>query len=232
LWIVAASGCAAPSKPFALSRWGSLREVLHDGKTEAKVRLADVCRSSATVGIGAVAELDGEILILDGEPFVSSVAADGKPTTRTGSSAHVGAAMLVVADVPHWKTVRLDQPVDTAEFDKTIRDAAVGAGVDMHSPFPFVLSGSASALEGHVMHGACPEMGSADESKQPYRLKWTEGREVTLVGIYAENAAGVITHHDSNTHIHALMRGTEPEVAHVERVSFRAGASVRFPTRE
>jgi acetolactate decarboxylase len=209
-----------------------LREVLHEGKTQAKVRIADVSGSKTTIGVGAVEGLNGEIVILDGQAYVSSVGPDGKLITRSGSNADVRAALLITADVPRWQTVSLDSTVGPANFDQTIRDAAIAAGVEVDKPFPFVISGTVASLEGHVINGACPSAGTADAKHQPYHLKLSRACEVTLVGIYADNAAGVMTHHDSKSHVHALTSGQDRIAAHVDHVSLQEGASLRLPARK
>ena len=60
-------------------------------------------------------------------------------------------------------------------------------------------------------------------------VKRCDFESVTLVGIYAENAVGEITHRDSNAHVHVLGHGDKKVVAHVDKVSLRPGASVKFP---
>lgn len=222
--------CTTAPGGFTLSQWGVLREVLHEGKTQAKVQLADVGGSTTVVGVGAVEGLNGELVILDGQTYVSSVGSDGKLITRSGASANVGAALLIAADVPRWRTVSLGSAVNAADFDKTIFDAASAAGVDTSKPFPFVIAGTTSSLEGHVINGACPTAGSANANHQPYRMKLGENDEVTLVGIYAENAAGVMTHHDSKTHVHVLTSEKDRIAAHVDHASLRGGARLRLPT--
>ena len=185
------------------------------------------------MGVGAVEGLRGEILVLDGVPYVSAVGPDGKPVTSTGSAADVAATLLILADVPAWRELPIDRAIDSKEFDTTIRELALRAGVDVQAPFPFVVTGRAMSLEGHVINRACPTAsanGSRDQHA-PHRLAGIHDQEVTLVGFYAESGAGVITHHDSRTHVHVLLREGSPMVAHVESVSLAGGACFKLPYR-
>ena len=86
----------------------------------------------------------------------------------------------------------------------------------------------------HIINGECPTVGSgqsrAGASPEPYRAAH-EVAYGTLVGFYAEGQAGVLTHHDSRTHVHAMLAGEQPLMGHVDAVDLKAGAVVRVPVR-
>ena len=78
------SGASIPSEVRAtgdIQVWGSLRSLMHEGKTEARVALKDVAPGPHAYAVGAVSGLRGEVTILDDDIIVSLGEAGG--TVRT-----------------------------------------------------------------------------------------------------------------------------------------------------
>ncbi|MFM1816848.1 MAG: hypothetical protein RLZ98_3543, partial [Pseudomonadota bacterium] len=77
-WIVMLASCA--SSPQEIEQYGAMREVMREGKTEARVTVCDVASDASMFGVGALEGLGGEVTIDAGEVWVSRVDA-GKPVT-------------------------------------------------------------------------------------------------------------------------------------------------------
>ena len=54
-----------------LSQYGEMRKVLGQGRHDGRVRLGDLTTRSHCYGVGALAELGGEITIVDGQIVVT-----------------------------------------------------------------------------------------------------------------------------------------------------------------
>ncbi len=224
------AGCAIPepvSSPGTVRTWGSLREALRDGQTQARVDVTDIANSSL-VAVGAVAGLDGEITIVDGACYVSRVRGGKIQTVRSN---HVSATILFAAEVRRWKAIEVTEDVAPAAFEAFVTKCAVAAGIDTVDPFPFIVEGELLAMDVHVLAGECPirariqgvPMKSAPAQREFDRVR---GR---LVGIHASQGGGVITHHGSVTHVHTVLRGDEGLTGHCEAVGIAAGAVLRLP---
>jgi hypothetical protein len=66
-----ASACSSTPWNEPVATWGTMREVMHDGRTEGRVRLGDAAAAPDAIGLGALAGLSGEIVILDGAVWTS-----------------------------------------------------------------------------------------------------------------------------------------------------------------
>lgn len=227
----ALAGCAVGGWNGRVERWGGMKEVLHDGKTERRVGLAEVTKEPHVYGVGAVEGLAGEIVILDGEAWVARREGSGVRTARVSGDNDAGATLLVAAGVPRWSGVTLDRSLVTREFEDFL--ATQGETMGLPSPFPFVVTGTLDAVEFHVVDGRCPmgdqqPGGSMTPAAAGATLRGTEG---TLVGFFAEDMAGLVTHHGSRVHVHVLIAGDgpEPRMGHVDSLTVHAGAVVRFP---
>jgi alpha-acetolactate decarboxylase len=209
--------------------WGTLREALREGHTEARVEVDEVA-GPRLVGVGAVAGLDGEITIVDGDCYVSRVRAGEVETVR---SSDVAATLLFAADVSEWRTLEVAKPLAPGALEGFVEAGAAAAGLDTTRPFPFVIEGDLSELEAHVIAGQCPTRAAVSGeplSSPPAYVEYglVRGR---LVGIWASAGGGVITHHGSAVHVHAVVEGDAPFTGHCDAVGVAAGAVLRLPVR-
>ncbi len=230
-WLSANGGCASPVWNGSVRQWGTLREVLHDGNTAGRVRVVEALTKGHGYGIGAPAALAGEILIFDGSVYVARMDGSGDVSLSDEVPPTEEAALLAVAFVPTWSNRSVDHTVPADEFEEFVRDNAIASGLDPSQTFPFVVEGRFGRIQLHILNGRCPFAetdGSQPAETEPYRAELTNvsGR---LIGFFAEHATGVLTHHGSRTHVHALLLHGDPPAGHVDAVQIEAGSIIRFP---
>lgn len=231
LGIAGSCGSSPPARgdevPFArVECWGEMREVLHEGRSHGRVRLRDVLEPG-TWGVGALAELAGEITVLDGEATLA-VVREGAVELRAPRGADF-AALLVLSTVEGWRRVELPQACRLGDLELVVARALERAGYDpAAAPVPLRIEGSFDQLDLHVIAGACP---LADPDGAP-PWRWSgAGARGTIVGIHAEGAAGRLTHHGRASHLHAVVEGVEGErvSGHVEELALGADAVLFLP---
>lgn len=217
--VVLAASCAAPgsSKGTAL-QFGAMREVMRDGRVEPRVRLDELDLTAGSVGVGAVAQLEGEITIVDGIAHVTR-APEGRPEP-VADTGPVRATLLTFAN-PAWRAPReIAVELDEASLASIAAKAGTFASVDA--------TGAALDLQLHVTRGACPH-GTTTPATEPWRWSAPAGARVQLVGFFAPGRAGTLTHHGTAFHLHAVV--TMPDGStmngHVDSFRLAPGASVR-----
>jgi len=225
------AACATSSAPTAsagtVQSWGTLREALRDGQTGARVDVSSVL-GPGMVGVGALADLDGEVTIVDGRLLVSRVR-DGR--VESTSSGEVQATILAASYVSEWQAVMVNQDVAPSELDRFVAAQAEMAGLDTGEPFPFVIKGELQDLRVHVLAGECPiraRMLGAEMKSKPYESHFAR-IDGLVVGIYARDSGGELTHHGDDTHVHAIVSSEVEFTGHVETVGVAAGAVLRLP---
>ena len=84
------------------------------------------------------------------------------------------------------------------------------------------------AVEWWGLSICAPGAGTPPPGKEPVtrREAFTFG---TLVGFWARDGAGTITHHGTRVHAHVLVRSDTPYTAHVDTVRVGAGSVLRIP---
>lgn len=200
--------------------WGSMREALRDARSEARIRLSDAAVGTS-VGVGALAGLAGEVTILDGRALVARAAPDGTcQITDADDDDH--ATLLVTASVPAWRSLPLPDCPDYAALDAAIGSVLRSHGFDPGRATPVRIRGRAANATYHVIAGACPIANPT--GTPPWRFQGPLA-QVELVGIYAEGAAGRLTHHVHTSHLHLVADG---HMGHLDDIDLRS-ATLQLP---
>jgi len=225
-----ASGCVPRTR--VVEQHGTMKEVLRDGRTEPRFDLEEIEAGSGVVAVGAMADLQGEVTILDGVAVISRVRAGALESSGAGPGDR--ATLLILARVEEWVGVVLDGegPLEGAALEDAIERSAGEAGSNLANPFPFVIEGVMREADWHVINGACPMATPAGAmgDRSPWREHGGAGSAGRLVGFFARDSEGVMTHHGSRVHMHVLFRRADGVVTgHVDQVAVEAGATLRLP---
>jgi alpha-acetolactate decarboxylase len=217
------AACSAPGWDGRVERWGTLRAVMRDGDKGGRVVVEDVVRPSS-VGLGALAGLEGELLVLDGFAWAGRSASSGTSVERvTGEDE---AALLFLAEVPRWRTATLIIATQAETFSPHAYGAVYGARAP--STIPVVFHGKLTDVEAHVLAGRCP-YASGDTSGEDPVVRTFAKANGTLVGFWTQEPPGELTHHGSSLHWHVLLDEPERFVGHLDRGRLLAGGSVSVP---
>lgn len=225
LLLVGLPGVLAAGQPSLTVDWqGSLRAV-HHGEASATITISDLGDLSGVSAVGPVADLDGEITLLDGQVFVTRLR-DGELVTRADADAP--AAFLVWARVDGWQDpVALGASLaDHTELEQRVETLARSAGVDVSKPFPFRIEGVVDAMAWHVLSPLEPGHSDGHHLDAALKLK-TEDEPVELIGFFSRSHQGVFTHRDAHAHIHVVT--DDRHTGHVDAIALEEGATIRFP---
>jgi alpha-acetolactate decarboxylase len=211
-----------------------MHDVMGEGHSEGRVQLAKLTSKPHMYAVAALEGLKGEITLFDSSPTVTDVSADSQLAAVDEKDAQ--ATLLVGAYVSSWKEQSLAQATPAENFDKTMRDEGSKAGLDVSKPFVFRAEGEFTNVRVHVLNGACPMhakmMGiEIPKDKQPYESEYKTIRG-KLVGIYAENSVGTLTHPGQSTHVHLIYKDPSSGrmvTAHVEKIGLPKGAVIDLP---
>jgi acetolactate decarboxylase len=228
---LASGGCATSAT--TVKQYGTFRDVMRGGHREARLSLEDAAGMKDAVAIGAVEGLQGEITILDGNVWVARRDGDRLRVTGPELVSSDKATFLTLARVGRWQNVALNANGGGADraLEGQIEATARQHGIDTTKPFPFVIEGTATEIEMHVINGSCPFGGEpATMDTEPWRRKSQLPVRATIVGVFAADSAGVMTHHETSIHAHALLElDGRMATCHVDRVSMGPRATLRIP---
>lgn len=225
-------GSANSNRQPQVKQFGTMREVMREGKTEARIRLADVLATPNAMAVGALEGLHGEVTIVDGEVWVSRVGRDGElQVTGPEASDADSASLLTLGHIAKWHGTTIESAVSGRELEVLIEQVAKTAGIDTRKPFPFRIEGKLTRIEFHVINGYCPiATDPATEEKKPWRWSSSEPVNVVIVGFYAPNAVATMTHHGTSIHAHAIATVNGRRLnGHVDSVVVEPGMTLFVP---
>ena len=230
----ALSSLAQESWDGTLVQYGTMHEAIGQQHHQGRVMLNTLVDQPHFFGVAAVEKLEGEITVFDSDATITGVTADGKLESIRGQD--IQATLLIGAYVPAWTEYQVESDTPPAGFDDRIRDAAVKAGIDVSKPFVFTVEGEFSDVRMHVINGACPMHARMRKIEISKEQKPFEGEFETirgrLVGVYASDAVGELTHPDTSTHVHLIFEDSvsgETATGHVEQVGLAKGAVLKLP---
>lgn len=130
---------AESDRPFNFSFYGNFSQMMRHGNVSGKIALVSIPSGAGVYGVGALADLQGEILIWDGQILVS-------PGASTSGSIQLPqaddqAALLVTAQVKEWEQIQAPNNMTQQAFEKFVVDSAGARGIDVNQPFPFLSIG-------------------------------------------------------------------------------------------
>ena len=208
--------------------WGAMKAVLRDGETQGRVSLTEVLGPNA-VAVGALQGLAAEITVVDGVTHLAEVTEAGSGLELNVRAPAEGeqATLLVLAHVESWTEHSLPNVSELDELERAVRDIAEAQGINIRKPFPFKVRGTASHLHVHVLNHSCP---IADpDGPDPWTFDGVD-EDVVLVGFYASDAAGVLTHHGQSSHIHAVIQA-QGVSGHLDSIGLSERARLFLPAK-
>ncbi len=223
----------------------AMRNIMWKGEIGASVMLDTLYSGGVWYGIGPMAELRGEITVLDGVVYTSQVDSMGSLFVRVadfsspassdssaGSRAHypdgavreseqnaVGAPFFVHCGEVDWVRYNLPESITSMEGVEAFLDAEFS---HVEAPFPYMVKGFWDAVDLHAVN--LPEgssVSSPDEAHQgltPYKIYDLDG---TGLGFYSRKHQAVFTHHDTHMHTHFISENKR-WMGHLDGAQFRA----------
>lgn len=204
--------------------------MMHHGDISAKADLNDLANLPHVYALGAVENLKGEVLILDGQPFITSVE---NGTATLDSSFEKKATLLVWAQVENWVDVPVPSGVRSFEqFEDFIKKAANDKGLDSNTPFPFMLEGTGKSIDWHIINWKDGDTEHSHEKHINSGLHGTlENIPLDIFGFYSSHHRSIFTHHTTNIHAH-FKRDKAPFAGHADDLELGEGMILKLPITE
>lgn len=211
-----------------------MREALAQGKSEARVDLTDLTKKPHLYAVGAAEGLKGEIAVIDGH-VITTQATNSNLIDDTSKTPSTKATYLVGDYVDSWKTTLTGKSSTIAELEKLIEETASKNKLPKGKPFLFKIEGKAETADLHVIRGACPMHArmkkiELSDAQKPFEAK-LKMSDVQIIGVFAKNRVGDLTHPATSIHAHVVYTGPSGQKinGHIEDLVMAEGASVSVP---
>ena len=209
--------------------FGALKNMMHKGDLSAKVTLDELKDMNHLYALGAVENLKGEVLILDGTPSISYVEGnDSLKTMMIDSSFEKNACLLVIASVEEWESINIPNSIVTYEdFEVYVAKTASENGINTDEPFPFMIEGNAKSFDWHVIDWPEGDMEHSHEKHIHSGLYGTlENQPVEMLGFYSDKHHAIFTHHTTNMLVHVK---SDKAIGHADDFTLGKNMILKLP---
>lgn len=212
---------------FEMKWEGKLSTVHRDGDSSPCIHLKDFSDSTNFYALGPLAGLRGEITILNCVPSIARINGE---TIQINHDFDVEAPFLVYARVSHWKSVPIDQSVQSLpDLDQWLFSAAKDIGItDRTEAFPFKITTAQSEIDFHIISNQEPGYKISKPHHELMKFFELKSKPVTLIGFFSKSHAGVFTHHGQWTHIHVVSQDGKKS-GHVDSLVLGSDAVLYLP---
>ena len=202
---------------------GAMKKVMRTGQLQGTFNLASISNEKHIYGLGPIEYLKGELLIVDGKSYASTVTSDS--TMSVEETFQVKAPFFVYTSVENWEEFSLPNEVQTIPQLETYLNKVTK---NLKKPFVFKLSGLIKTATIHVVN--LPEgtkVRSHEEAHQGLVDYNLINEPVDIIGFFSTKHQGVFTHHDSYLHMH-LITADKMKMGHLDNVKFKKDAIKLF----
>lgn len=216
-------------KSYVVQYKGALKNMMHKGDISAKADVKDLEQIEHVYALGAVAELKGEILILDSKPFIS-YSKDNQ--VQISNSFDYKASLLVYSSVIAWDAFPIPNNISTYEdLEAFVQKTARKNGIDTNEPFPFKLSGEAASINWHVINW---KEGDTEHSHEKHITSGPHGSldnvTIDVLGFYSNSHHAIFTHHTTNMHLHVKTKDNKI-AGHLDGIELGEGMVLYLPSK-
>ncbi len=220
LLIIAFLGCSSKKQESGLNGTSpdikivsEMKNVMWKGELGSSINLDTIQGKTGLYGLGPKSYLTGELLIIDGESYKSTVISDS--TMRVIKSFDVSAPFFVYTHIKEWDEFEIPLNIKSIkDLEKFVDDKTS----KYKRPFAFKLKGKVLKALIHVQNlpigtkASSPQ--EAHQGQVNYELKYEESE---IVGFFSTKHQGVFTHHDSFLHMHLITKD-KSKMGHLDEV--------------
>jgi len=192
---------------------GEMRNVMWKGELGGVIKLETISSKRNLYGLGPIEYLKGEIMVLDGITYTSSVVDETKMLVKTKEE--VSAPFFAYSNIKEWSQVEIASSVKNLQSLETFLNQHFSS-IDV--PFFFKLEGLFKNAEIHIVNlPAGSKVKSPQEAHQGqvnYKLSKGNG---TLLGFFSRKHKAIFTHHDTFMHIHLITKERD-KMGHLEHI--------------
>lgn len=210
----------------AVEHYGVLKEIMREQKIGANVELSRFKQTPNFYAIGALTNLAGEVLVIDGK-VINGIATKG--VLKIERKLDKSATLLVTSQVEQWVEIPLKLSTQNiGEIQTIIAQSAAKYGIDSSEAFPFMLKGNFNTVDWHVINATEAQEQSHEAFKKAGLTDSSKDVDGAILGFYSEKHEGVFTHHGSFIHMH-YVNSAETEMGHVDNLVINGEVKLLLP---
>lgn len=200
-----------------------MKSVMWKGQLVGNINLDTISNKTNLYGLGPVEYLSGEILIIDGKSYKSSVVSD--TTMKVEETYDIKAPFFGYANISKWTEQMLPDSILTIQKLEQFLEKVTKPST---KPFIFKLSGTIEQARIHIVNlPKGSKVSSPDEAHIGQNHYQLQNEQADIVGFFSTEHKAIFTHHDTYLHMH-LMTMDRQKMGHLDEVLFRKGTMTLY----
>ena len=197
---------------------GQMKNVMWKGQLYGTINLDTISNKTHLYGLGPVEYLAGEILIVNGKSYKSTVLTDS--TMKVEETYDIKAPFFGYANISKWKEQTLPGNIQTIQQLETYLNQITRSS---KRPFMFKLSGTVDQATIHIVNLPKGSIVSSPDEAHKGQKNYTLTNEASeIIGFFSTEHKAIFTHHDTYLHMH-LITSDRQKMGHLDEVFFKKG---------
>ncbi len=208
----------AQKRNYVVKIVGEMKNVMWKGQLYGNIKIDTIANKTNLYGLGPVEYLAGEILIIDGKSYKSTVVSDS--TMKVEETYDIKAPFFGYANIAKWAAQTLPDSIQTIQQLEQYLDK-----VTQFSPRPFMfkLSGTVEQATIHIVNlPKGSKVSSPDEAHNGQKNYELKNEQSEIIGFFSTEHKAIFTHHDTYLHMH-LMTTDRQKMGHLDAVLLKKG---------
>ena len=202
---------------------GQMKNVMWKGQLYGNINLDTIAEKTNLYGLGPVEYLAGEILIIDGKSYKSTVTSDS--TMKVEETYDIKAPFFGYATISKWTEQNLPDSVQTIQQFELYLDNITKSSP---RPFMFKISGTVEQATIHIVNlPKGSEVSSPDEAHEGQKNYELKNEQSEIIGFFSTEHKAILTHHDTYLHMHLITKDRQ-KMGHLDEVLFKKGMMKMF----
>jgi acetolactate decarboxylase len=197
---------------------GTMSKVMHEGDLSSTIDLDTISEKQYLCGLGALENMTGEILVLDGISYYSTIKEDQQ--MQVNESFSIKAPFFAYTHVQRWQEVVLSDSIFTLSQLENFMDQVTQK---FTRPYFFRVITTVDSAQIHVLNlPKGTKINSPEDAHRGQKTFVIRDKEVDLVGFFSTQHQGIFTHHDTFLHLH-LITHDRKQMGHLDSIAFKPG---------
>ena len=196
---------------------GEMKNVMWKGELHGNINLDTIANKTNLYGLGPLEYLAGEVLIMDGKSYKSTVVSN--TTMKVEQTYDIKAPFFGYVNIAKWKEQTLPDSVRTIQQLEQYLEAVTNSS----EPFMFKLSGTVEKASIHIVNlpkGA--KVSSPDDAHKGQKTYKLKNEQSEIIGFFSTKHQAIFTHHETYLHMH-LITSDRQKMGHLDSVLFEKG---------
>jgi acetolactate decarboxylase len=195
---------------------GQMKDVMRKGQLYGNIHLDTISNRSHLYGMGPVAFLRGEILVIDGKSYKASI--DEASKLKVEESYNIKAPFFGYANIEKWVEHTFPDSVQTMQQLETYLDKITKKN---QRPFMFKLTGKVAEAKIHVQNlPVGTEVKSPEDARKGQQTYTIKNKPADIVGFFSREHQTIFTHHNTFLHMHLITKD-RTKMGHLDALHFR-----------